>query len=96
MTAPSSANIASRLAAACLLCFSVAGVAFAQNDETPLDIIAAAVRQNGHSCQSPKSATPDPDHTTPEEKAWIIHCETAAYRVKFLGDQGAEVTPLGE
>ena len=75
---------------------SFAGSALAQSDESALDIVAAAVREHGYACQSPKKVDPDPDKTSPEEKAWIIQCENTAYRVKFLGDTGAEVTPLAD
>ena len=64
------------------------------SDETPMEIVAAAVRQSGHECNQPKSLEPDPAHTQPDEKAWILHCDNGSYNVKFKGDQGAEVSPL--
>lgn len=78
---------------ACLVSFYTA-VAMAQED--PKSIVATAVRQNGYECNEPQSVKPDPNHTTPDEKAWIIHCKDATYRVKFMGDRGAEVELIGE
>jgi len=81
-------------AALVLLCLMPLGAAFGQDAASALEIVATAVRQNGYDCRSPESATPDPGRTTPEEKTWIVRCESGNYRVKFLGDTGAEVTPL--
>ena len=81
---------------ACLSCAVVvcADVAVAQED--PKDIVATAVRQNGHQCDNPQSAEPDPEHSAPDQKAWIIRCENASYRVKFMGDTGTVVEPISE
>ena len=59
-----------------------------------MDVVAAAVPDRGHACASPESATPDPEHSSPDERAWIIRCESGSYRVKFMGDTGAEVEPI--
>jgi hypothetical protein len=64
--------------------------------EAPKDIVAAAVRDKGYECNDPQDIKADPNDTTPEEEAWIIRCENGAYRVKFMGDQGAEVEPVTE
>ena len=76
-----------------MLCF-LSVTAFAQED--PKEIVAAAVRQNGHVCEHPESAVPDPENTSPGEKAWILHCENGVFRVKFMGDTGASVEPLND
>ena len=68
--------------------------AFAQEDAK--EIVAAAVRQNGHVCDRPQSAEPDTQDTSAGEKAWILRCENAAFRVKFKGTAGANVEPLKE
>jgi hypothetical protein len=57
-----------------------------------LHIVAAAVRDTGHECQEPKSAMPDPENTSVNEKAWIIDCGNATYRVKFVGDTAVDVS----
>jgi len=87
--------MANRLAA----CVCVAAMLFAESaaaQEDPKDVVAAAVRQNGYECKAPQEISVDPKNTAPDEKAWIIRCEERAYRVKFLGDRGAEVEPLVE
>jgi hypothetical protein len=65
-------------------------------EEAPEDVLAATVRQHGHACDKPSGAKPDPQDTSPDEKAWILHCEDGDFRVKFTGDTGATVEPLGE
>jgi hypothetical protein len=77
----------------------IAAVAWADaglGQEDPKDIIAAAVRQRGHDCTEPESVRPDPDNASPDKKAWIIRCENATFRVRYMGDRGAEVEPIGE
>jgi hypothetical protein len=79
-----------------LLTFSGIWLSEAFANEAAKDIIAAAVRGKGYQCESPKSAKPDPEHSSPGEKAWILECENRSYKVKFKGDQGAMVEPVGE
>lgn len=66
------------------------------SQEEPKDIVAAAVRQHGYVCDQPESAEPDPQDTSPGEKAWILHCENDVFRIKFTGDTGANVEPVSE
>ena len=66
------------------------------SQEDPEEILAAAVRQHGYVCDNPEGAEPDPQSTSPGEKAWILHCEDGAFRVKFMGDTGANVEPVSE
>jgi hypothetical protein len=68
--------------------------AMAAEQMSAKDVVAAAVRDRGHSCASPESAKKDPEHSSPDEQAWIIRCESGSYRVKFMGDTGAEVEPI--
>ena len=82
------------LALTALLGLPYSAPAIAQDEEATLEAVAAAVRDQGQSCAGPESVKLDPDNSSPDEKAWIIACETARYRVKFLGDRGAEVTQL--
>lgn len=72
---------------------SLAGsVSFAQED--PTEVLSAAVRQQGYDCDRPERAEPDPQDSLPDEKAWILYCEEGAFRVKFMGDAGANVEPV--
>lgn len=64
--------------------------------ESPTDVVAAAVREKGYECDDPRGLEADPNDTAPDEEAWIIHCENGAYRVKFVGDRGADVQPTVE
>ena len=79
--------------AICFMCF-VNIPAFAQED--PKEVLAASVRDHGYVCDHPKHAELDPQNTSPEEKAWILHCENGAFKVKYTGDTGAKVEPLSE
>ena len=82
---------------AALLPFAaLAGAEPALGQEAPVDIVAAAVRQHGQECRNPTDVRPDPEHTEPDMMAWIIRCENGSFRVKFMGDRGAEVEPLAE
>jgi len=82
--------------AACVALPALLWVHIAAAQEAPKDIVAAAVRQAGYACSEPQNVTADPNDSTPDEKAWRIRCENGAYRVKFKGDEGAEVAPLAE
>jgi hypothetical protein len=75
-----------------VLCAAGAGAAAA---ETTLDIVATNVRARGYACERPSSVEPDPSHSIPDERAWILTCDTGRYRVIFRGDTGARVEELG-
>ena len=82
--------------AALSACLTLAYLPLAMAQEDPLSVVAAAVREKGHECSAPESVKPDPAHTSPGEKAWIINCGNGSYLVKFMGDTGAKVEPVGE
>lgn len=63
-------------------------------DEDQIDTIAAMVRQHGYACIAPTEMTPDESDSSAEEQAWLIDCENGRFKVKILGDTGAEVTPV--
>lgn len=71
------------------MAMALLGAAAAQED--PKGIVAAAVRATGHTCEQPQSVEPDPQDTSPDEKAWILVCEQNTYWVKFKGDAQVEV-----
>ncbi len=87
-----------KLTCAFLLCLAATVfdpvTAIGQTQEAALEVVAAAVRQRGHPCDRPKSVEHDAEHSEPDQKAWIIRCENATYRVKFMGDTGAQVVRL--
>ena len=77
-----------------LLACLVLGFTATGAQEDAKTVVAAAVRDHGYRCASPESVKPDPADSGPDEKAWVIRCESGSYRVKFKGDAGAEVEPL--
>lgn len=62
--------------------------------DTPKEVVAAAVRDAGYVCEKPGRVMPDKSASRPDEKTWIILCERGAYRVRFMGDAGPKVEPL--
>jgi invasion protein IalB len=70
------------------------GAAAAHAQEDPADIVATAIRDNGFSCTNPHDAERDPGVSQPDEQAWTIQCDEGGYRVRFLGDTGAQVEPM--
>ncbi len=82
------------LALVLLAAMVFAGSVYAQ--ETAKEVVATAVRQRGYVCEQPKSVNPDPENSSPDEKAWVLSCETGSFRVKFMGDTGAKVEPVNE
>jgi hypothetical protein len=67
----------------------------ARAQETTIDIVATNLRARGYTCERPSALEPDPDHSRPDERAWLLTCETGRYRVIFKGDTGPEVEKLG-
>ncbi len=64
----------------------------AQDD--PTDLVAIAIRDDGQPCTNPTDAKRDAEASSPDEQAWTISCDEGRYRVKFMGDTGAEVTSI--
>ena len=60
---------------------------------TALAETTAYVRMRGFACDNPREAVPDPEASRPDERAWILTCESGRYRVTFTGDTGAIVPP---
>ncbi|MEM7171387.1 MAG: hypothetical protein AAF530_14540 [Pseudomonadota bacterium] len=69
-------------------------LAFGQEGSEEIDEIASMVRDQGYSCDAPSEMEKDTSDSTALEEAWIISCDNGRYRVKILGDTGAEVTPV--
>jgi hypothetical protein len=78
-----------------LACLALVSAPVAAAQETSKAVVAAAVRDAGYECMKPSSVKRDPKATSADEKAWIIQCEKGGYRVKFTGDTGAKVEPVG-
>lgn len=73
---------------------AVLGPAATMAQEDPADVVAVAIRDHGLACTNPTDAERDEEASSPDEQAWTISCDEGSYRVKFMGDTGAEVTPL--
>lgn len=68
-----------------------AGCAAAAAQETPKDIIAAHIRNQGYACDAPQSAKRDRRASVPLEPVWLLKCANASYRVRLVPDMAAVV-----
>ena len=59
--------------------------------EGPATVLAAQIRQQGHTCDKPVSAQRDPTTAGPDEPVWILDCGNATYRVTVRANMAAEV-----
>jgi hypothetical protein len=95
----------SLLALGCLTAGQLAGMnlkdavgprsAYAQSaEESPVDILAAQIRKQGHVCDKPQSAERDPSNSKPDEAGWILRCGNATYSIRLIPDQSAIVKLL--
>jgi hypothetical protein len=62
--------------------------------ETPAEIIAVQIREQGYACDKAMSAKRDEKLSTPDEAAWVLKCENASYRVRLIPDMAAKVERL--
>lgn len=65
-------------------------------EDSPKDIIAAQIRDQGYKCLSPQSADQDMQASKPDEAVWVIQCEDASYRVRLVPDMAATVERIGK
>ena len=88
-----------RIAVTCFnLLFALAAVvgavpALAQQ-EPPAADIAAQVRLQGYSCDTPVSARKDTKYSWSDEPLWILNCANATYRVRLVPDMAARIEKL--
>jgi hypothetical protein len=66
----------------------------ASAQEDPTNIVAAQIRAQGYKCESPQSATRDPQASKPDEQGWILQCESGSYRVRLDPDMAAKVEKI--
>lgn len=62
--------------------------------DTAASVVADQVRSEGRTCEDPVSAKPDNTDSRPDERAWVLTCKNARYRVVFTGDTGARIEEL--
>jgi hypothetical protein len=67
------------------------GFPAAMAQDSPKNIIAAQIRDQGYKCDSPQSADQDMQASKPDEAVWVIQCEDASYRVRLVPDMAASV-----
>jgi hypothetical protein len=81
-----------------LLATSTAVPATAQprgtGEELPAEILAVRVRQQGHRCDEPATAQSDAARSRPDERAWVVKCANASYRVRFVPHTAAMIEVL--
>lgn len=78
---------------AALLCLQAAPAA-AQSEAEAAGIVADQVRDQGHKCADPVTATRDAAESAPELPVWILECADARYKVRIVPDQGAEIESI--
>jgi hypothetical protein len=66
----------------------------ADETETPAEVIAVQIRDQGYACDKALSAERDVELSSPDEAAWILKCDNATYRVKLIPDMAAKVERL--
>lgn len=62
--------------------------------ETPKDLIAIQIRDQGYKCDQATGAERDTAASKPNEAVWILTCEDARYRVRLVPDVAAQVERL--
>ncbi|MFO7298510.1 MAG: hypothetical protein DIU57_008725 [Pseudomonadota bacterium] len=82
-----------RLLAAALLATLLADQAAAQV-ETPLDVLAVRVREQGYPCDNPINAVRDEAASQPNRTVWRLQCSNASYRVVLHPDMAADIEVL--
>jgi len=60
--------------------------------EDPKELIAAQVRDQGKTCDTPQSAKREQDQS--DEEVWILECDNATYRVKIVPDMAATIEQI--
>ena len=71
------------------------GAAIAQSDNgEAATLIATQVREQGYACDQPVTAKPDAGDSEIGERAWILNCKDATYRVRLVPDQAATIEKI--
>jgi len=71
----------------------IAGAAYA-SDETPIDVLAARVREQGHTCDKPQKVEREAKESAPNETVWVLECENDTFRLTLVPDMAAKVEIL--
>src|SRR4051794_33630979 len=65
-----------------------------EGEETPAGILAVRLRQQGYRCDEPARAQPDAARSRADERAWVVRCANASYRMRLIPDMDAVIEPL--
>ena len=65
-----------------------------EGEETPAGILAVRLRQQGYRCDEPARAKPDAAQSRADERAWVVRCANASYRMRLIPDMDAVIEPL--
>src|SRR3954451_19733985 len=65
-----------------------------EGEETPAGIHAVRLRQQGYRCDEPARAEPDAAQARADERAWVVRCANASYRMRLIPDMDAVIEPL--
>ena len=63
-------------------------------EETPAGILAVRLREQGYRCDEPARAKPDAAQSRADERAWVVVCANASYRMRLIPDLDAVIEPL--
>ncbi len=59
--------------------------------ETPIEVLAVRVRDQGHVCDKPVKAERDRSASKPMAAVWLLQCSNARYRIVLHPDMAAEI-----
>jgi len=65
-------------------------------DEPTPDLLASQIRDQGFTCDKPKSAQHEASQSKPNETVWILICENESYRMTVVPDLAAKVEKLNK
>jgi len=66
----------------------------AAQEETPIEILAVRVREQGYTCEQPVKAERDQSASRPLATVWLLECSNARYRIVLHPDMGAQIQAL--
>ncbi len=62
--------------------------------EPPMDLLASQIRDQGFTCNKPKTAKRDDNASRPNAVVWILTCENDTYRMTVVPNLAAKVEKL--
>lgn len=85
-----------RLLSFACICAILEGFApeLAAQEETPIEILAVRVREQGYACERPVKAERDQAASRPLASVWLLECSNGRYRIVLHPDMGAQIQAL--